>query len=116
MSLLRAALYWIACLLAAVTVGLLLGGCAPYWVRDFAPVEVRGVIRLADVSIGCRDHVWGCFDRATGMEYIRTGLPRGAEACVASHEARHAAGYSHDARAGFAVDCGDGTIWMPSYD
>ena len=93
---------------------ILLSGCATdtYWVRAVNPVEVK---HIAHVDLPCGRFGWSaCWNPAAQTIEVKKGLPAGLEACVISHERKHAAGYRHDLeRPNFAIDCGDGTRWMP---
>ena len=93
---------------------LFLAGCATndgYWIKTHDPVPVRGVIETA--TPGGQAYRTGYARRATGMIEIKPNLRSVFRECVVNHEIKHLAGYSHDPRVGFAVDCGDGTIVSP---
>ena len=93
---------------------LMLNGCATdtYWVRTMNPVEVK---HFARVDFPCGRRGWdGCWNPAGQTIEIRKGMPAAMENCVIGHERKHAAGYRHDLeRPNLAIDCGDGTKWIP---
>ena len=89
---------------------LLLSGCAfePYWVKTYAPVEVKHVVTV-DFPCG-RSDLDGCANRRAHTIELRRGLSPTMRHCILHHEIRHFAGYEHDPRPGFVADCGDGTM------
>jgi hypothetical protein len=95
---------------------LLLASCSrgPYWQPTSPPGLVTAVLATPDVDVVCRakSPVLGCYDRSTGVIYLKLGMDSVMHSCVLHHEYRHAAGDEHP---GFdepqlGVDCGDGTI------
>lgn len=101
---------------------LVLVGCAgqPYWVHTHSPLPVKAVVEVVDLGLYCQAHgpLYGCAVRNDwyGTIYIQKGLNSDLRACVESHERRHVErGDSHELRfVNFAVDCGDGTMWLNS--
>ena len=78
-----------------------------YWILKYKPVEVRG-IRL--VEYPCRELLLGCFQG--GYIEIKKDLSHEITKCILTHELKHAAGWWHDDRKIFALDCGDGTMYI----
>ena len=121
MRFLRACLYWIACVLAALLVSLLLASCATfdppvYWVQNHAPVPVTDVIWSATNPICNGVEVWGCADRSTGVVTISMRAPPLLWACLLEHEKRMhlELGYSHrtDGRSLGGIWCNETTFMM----
>lgn len=102
MRFLRACLYWIACILAALLVSLLLTGCSsfepvPYWTQDRQPVAVKAVL-WSEVNPICNGvESWGCADSRTGIVTISKKAPPLLWSCLLEHEkTMHLErGYSH---------------------
>ena len=91
----------------------LLTGCAmgdTYWLYVQDPVSIKGVIEVE--RPGGRD-LLGFANFKTRNVEVKSGLRAVLRDCVISHEKRHFAGYAHDSRPGFVVDCGDGTMVSP---
>ena len=86
-------------------------GCAiagSYWYWAHPPIPVKGVVETP--TPGGRADLLGNANYGTGEIEIRPGLGWTLRQCVISHERKHFAGWSHEERKGFAVDCGDGTM------
>lgn len=87
---------------------LLLSGCAqaPYWVKTHDPVAVKRV-QYVDAPCG-RPEINGCAIRDAATIQIKRGLDEATRWCAEHHERKHMAGYGHDRRMVFALDCGNG--------
>lgn len=79
-----------------------------YWRLAWHPVEFTGIIETN--TPGGRWDLVGNANRATGKVEVKPGLRETLRDCVISHEKKHLAGYTHEERRGFAIDCGDGTL------
>lgn len=95
----------------------MLAGCATsgnYWKETGPAVKVEAVIPLDKEAIlaVCYQHVWGCFRRDVRIIYILESLDIKTKECVLTHELKHAAGYDHDDRPNYGVDCGTGEVWL----
>jgi hypothetical protein len=99
----------------SILLPLLLSGCAitPYWTPE--PRLVAPVLRVVDVPVlTCNDgHAWSCWEYERGEIQVLIGVPASARDCLISHERKHAEGWTHNIeRRHFAIDCGDGTMWL----
>lgn len=87
-----------------------------YWVHVTAPVAVTAVVEVEYPVLYCFRWALGCFDRDTGVVYLKEGMPPVMRACVLGHEATspksHANGWDHPGfnEPGFSVDCGNGEM------
>ena len=102
-------------IMGLISLIILISGCATgseYWTRaDYLQGEVEKVLY---VDFPCGHVDWlGCWNVSTKTIEIQKGLPPSLETCVLSHEYKHAQGFSHENHVGYAVDCGNGTMWIP---
>lgn len=101
---------------AAIAASLALSACAgsltraDFWHLTHAPQTVKEV---AYSFTPCGNATWyGCFDRKTGIIWLRPDMSKERTECVRKHEEKHAAGYDHDDEGlHFVTDCGDGTVF-----
>jgi len=88
-----------------------LAGCTPYWVKVAPPTRVE---RIELVEYPCGDaSLYGCAQLNTGVIQVRIGLSTELTSCIVAHEKKHFDGYTHHNRTHYAVDCGDGRMWIP---
>lgn len=100
---------------------MVLTGCTPYWVRNDAygscrPVQVQieyaqtKAEALARCGLPANSPVLGCAirlrDMPGGPGAVVILSPEAANACGLAHELKHAAGWKHDDRGSYSMDCG----------
>ncbi len=106
-----------------VYIAMMLTSCStqPYWTLQNAPVDVLHVVYV-DYPCGVRhspidktqDHDYGCWNAAAQTVELSRGMVDWKEKCVLRHEggdpkekdAGHAAGWVHDKRYAYVLDCG----------
>lgn len=107
------------CLIVGIT--MLVTGCAStsneYWQNSMPRSLVQSVERVTreDMPPSCKGR-HGCairFGYKTRI-FILAGLPDKFDACVESHERRHADGWRHSSEITKYLDCGDGTYRYPN--
>jgi hypothetical protein len=86
-----------------------LQGCGGYW---YAAPEMAGpveqVIVTDNVLRDCgQSNSAGCWLPTTGTIFIKAGVSVDERACVERHERKHAAGFNHDDRTNFRLNCGE---------
>lgn len=110
---LREFLIWLAAApvitVAAITLAVLLSGCASYWYHDPAltgfkelPTQTSTEAELLAMC-GSRK---GCTKFNTAFRVVQSFLVAGAGNCAVAHEGSHRAGWMHDGREVYKEDCG----------
>ena len=108
-------------LIASIFLAFLLSACAAsggeYWQQSMTRSLVQSVERRAaeDMPSACgKRH--GCAVRMGWRTwiYIIEGLPPAFDACVETHERKHADGWRHPPERTKYLDCGDGTHYYPN--
>ena len=100
---------WIPIL--AIVAGLLMPKLAyadSYWRWSHAPYVVTGIVEME--RPGGRNDYLGNANYWTGYIEIRPEMRDALRECVIKHERKHFEGWTHEERAGYAVDCGDGSL------
>ena len=115
-------------LMAGMVLALLLIGCgsAPYWTQGSWGPQLPPTVTEVDGGLPCGKNnkpSYGCYDPVTNKVSIRrrysqehlTGLQSDLWLCTLSHEVicHSIKGLQHDDRPVYAVDCCDGTFWIP---
>ena len=92
------------------------------------PYTLLGVLHVPQDKLSslCNNLTWrgrgvnGCVllntENKFGVVFIADNLSPAHRACIESHDKRHVAGDDHSGEDGpdvFALDCGDGTMWLP---
>lgn len=109
--------WWTVRFIAAIYTALLLTGCthAPYWTLGMMGVKHAPPMVVITHSIPCQANWIGCYDPNYNVVYIRAGLSPALEACVLSHELKHAKGWAHPVGPQLTYDCGDGS-WITALE
>ena len=79
-----------------------------YWRWSHPPYPVRGIMEMP--FPGGRTDYLGNANYWTGYIEIRPGMRDVLRDCVIKHERKHFECCTHEERAGWAVDCGDGSL------
>lgn len=128
---LGSASWLVACFLASLVAALWLSGCAtfqvePYWARTREPYLLLGVIDVPRERLpGLCKLTWkgripsACAILNTinkfGVIFVANDISPAERECVEKHDRKHVDGYDHPGEDGpdvFAIDCGDGSMWM----